>query len=103
MDEIDFLIGWRNRLAHRYLRQRLAGVAAKKIEASPDIAAELAEISNAFKAASARIEKAQTEAMRAWNVGEMPPGLKDLMTLLIADMLTARSDRFRLHTPRTAS
>jgi hypothetical protein len=96
LDEIDFLIPWRNRLAHRYLRQRLTGPGEKTIKATPDMPFELFEISNAFTAAGRRVEQEQRAIMATLaSPGEVPPGLVDTITLVISELVVGKPPRFK--------
>lgn len=101
LDEIKFLIQWRNRLAHSYLRQRLVTVPGEKINASPDIAAELLDISIAFTSANDRIEAAKNAAMADWQepASSMPTPLRGTMTLLLTDLWFAKAPRFEPYSP----
>lgn len=47
LEEVNFLLPWRNLLAHHYLRQRLPGLGEKELRITPDMPFELAARSSA--------------------------------------------------------
>ena len=100
LDEIDYLIPWRNRLAHRYLRQRAIDVKAGKLKATPEMVYELFDLANAFTAAGALVQQEQTRIFAEMRKpSEVPPGLVEAITLVMVELMSARGPTFTAKAP----
>jgi integrase len=97
--EVDYLILWRNRLAHRYFRQRMTELIDERptIKANADTVFELYEFSQAFAHAVERIEHAKVKAMaKLPESGKRPPEpIPEAVTLVVAEVFVGLGDTFQ--------
>jgi hypothetical protein len=96
IEEINYLLPWRNRLAHRYLRQRLYVAQGKELKATPEMVYELFDMSNEFVRVSNLVQAELKRVMGAWprERGDAPPALVDAITLIMAELLFGKREVF---------
>ncbi len=85
--EIEPLIDWRDRLAHRYLLESmiLGGGAGSRLK--PEAFAELIQIGKAFQATAARLYERLLVRIEEFPQSDMPEGARDVFTNLVRTMM----------------
>jgi hypothetical protein len=90
------LIGWRDFLAHRYLRVRLSPQGADAPQVDPSLAVELLELGQAFSELTGRIRQEMLAVLSAWpvRVKETPHEIQKTLEGLAIDLATLQPQRF---------
>lgn len=94
LTDISTMIGWRDFLAHRYLRVRLFPSGGSDPQPTPQIAAELLEIGQAFGELTKRVGAAATAVIAGWPKREAPVGVDEALARMVRELLAVQPQRF---------
>ena len=95
--EIEPLIDWRDRLAHRYLLESMILRGNPGPRLKPEAFAELIEVGKAFQATAARLQERMLARIGEFPQSDMPEGARDVFTSLARTMMLG--EEFKMPSP----